>query len=328
MRAVVISQPGGPETLVIKDVDQPPSPQQGQVLINVKAAGVNRADLLQRAGRYPPPSGIRPDIPGLEFAGIIASVGSDCGEWQPGDRVFGLVGGAAQAEYLLTNAAELAHVPPNLDWETAAAVPEVFITAYDALKQGGIAAGKRVLIHAAGSGVATAAIQLVRAAGAIPYGTARTAAKLDQARSLGLAGAYLHTEAATWVDQLKADTDGSGADIIIDFVGGPLIGANLQALALRGVIVVVGTLGSAQGALDLGLLMGKRASIIGTLLRSRPAVEKATLTATWTRDVVPSLASGALKPIVDRTFPMDAVADAHRYMEKNMNFGKILLAIN
>lgn len=323
MRAAIITQPGGPEVLRIDEIEQP-SPQGDEVLVKVHAAGLNRADLSQRLGRYPAPPGVRQDIPGLEFAGVIAAVGPKVQRWQPGQRVFGIVGGAAHAEYVLTHDDLIAAIPPNLDNTSAAAVPEVFMTAYDALEQGGLAAGKRVLVHAVGSGVGTAAVQLAKAAGATVFGTARTAAKLEQAQALGLDQGFAGDD---WAAGVRKATDGAGVDILLDFVGADYLQANFDVLAIQGRIVVIGTLGGTEGTIDLRKLMGKRAQLIGTVLRSRPRSEKAALTASFAQHVVPLLASGQIVPVIDRVFRLEEIVDAHRYMETNANFGKIVLSV-
>ncbi len=321
MRAVVMRGAGGPEVL---SVDEIAVPEFGadEVLVAVRAAGLNRADLAQRMGRYPAPAGVRPDVLGLEFAGVVAAVGAEVRRWQVGDRVFGIVAGAAQAEFVATAADLLAPIPAPLDDLTAAAVPEVFMTALDALAQGGLAAGQRVLVHAAGSGVGTAAVQLAKAAGATVYGTARTAAKLDQARALGLDAGFSGPQ---WAAELRTATGGAGVDLILDFVGASYLADNLASLAPRGRIVVIGTLGGAQAEINLGLLMSKRAQIIGTVLRSRPRAEKAALTAAFTTTVLPLLASGALRPVIDRVFALDEIAAAHGFLESNASFGKVVL---
>lgn len=324
MRAALITQPGGPEVLRIDEIEQP-TPQGDEVLVKVRAAGLNRADLSQRLGRYPAPPDVRQDVPGLEFVGMIAALGPKVERWQEGQRVFGIVGGAAHAEYVVTHADLIAAVPPNLDDIAAAAVPEVFMTAYDALEQGGLAAGKRVLVHAVGSGVGTAAVQLAKAAGATVFGTARTATKLEQARPLGLDHGFAGD---TWVEGVRKATSGAGVDLILDFVGAAYLGANFEVLASRGRIVVIGTLGGAEGAIDLRQLMGKRAQLIGTVLRSRPRGEKAALTAAFAQHVVPLLASGELMPVIDRAFELEEIVEAHRYMETNANFGKIVLRVS
>lgn len=325
MRAAIITKPGGPEVLQIADIEQP-VPQGDEVLVKVQAAGLNRADLSQRLGRYPAPAGVRQDVPGLEFAGVVAAVGQDARTWQAGQRVFGIVAGGGQAEYVLSHTDLLAAIPPNLDFATAAAVPEVFMTAYDALEQGGLAAGKRVLIHAVGSGVGTAALQLAQAAGATVFGTARTASKLEQAQRLGLERGFLSD---TWPQELLEATNNNndGVDIILDFVGASYLKPNLEVLAPRGRIVVIGTLGGSQGEIDLRQLMGKRAQLIGTVLRSRPRSEKALLTAAFAEHVVPLLARGEIVPVIDRIFALDEIQEAHRYMETNANFGKIVLQV-
>ena len=325
MKAVIVTQPGGPDVLAVQERPQP-VPQGDQILVRVLAAGLNRADLSQRRGAYPAPPDAPADILGLEFVGIAAP--SDTAAAAPGDappsRIFGITGGGAQAEYLVTYPDLVLPVPAHLSDAEAAAIPEVWMTAFDALQQGGLAAGQRVLVHAVGSGVGTAALQLARAAGATVYGSARSADKLTRARALGLADGWAGDE---WAAGVLAATGGAGVDLVLDFVGAAYLGDNLRVLAPRGRIIVVGTLGGAVGELDLRLLMGKRASIIGTVLRSRPRHEKAALTAAFGREVLPLLARGDLLPVVDRVFAMEEIAAAHQVMEANTNFGKLVLMI-
>lgn len=324
MRAAVITAPGGPEVLQIQEVARP-EPVADQVRVRVHAAGLNRADLLQRAGGYPAPPGAPATIPGLEIAGEVDAAGPDAHGIRVGERVFGIVGGGAHAEYALTSPELLAPIPANLDYITAAAVPEVFMTAYDALfSQAELGLGERVLVHAAGSGVGTAAIQLATAAGATVWGTVRSEEKRQRALELGLHAALAPDNFAA---DVLAATNGAGVDVLIDFVGEPYLQANLEALALRGRMVIVGLLGGGQGSLDLGVLMRKRLRIFGTVLRSRARAEKAALTAAFGRNVVPLLASGRVRPIVDRVFTLDEIGKAHTYMETNANFGKIVLHV-
>lgn len=329
MRAVVITQYGGPEVLAVREVPDPPSPSANQVTVRVRAAALNRADLLQRLGRYPAPAGFPPDIPGLEFAGEVLETGPEVQRWKSGQRVFGITGGGAQAELVITPEDQLAEVPSNLNWIQAAAVPEVFITAHDALfATASLQAGESVLIHAAGSGVGTAAIQLARAAGAKVFGTARTAAKLEQAAHLGLSASIAVGDPSSIVEAVRDWTKGEGVDVVLDLVGAAYLDANLRSLAKRGRMVLVGTTAGAKGTLEFGLVMSKRLKIIGTVLRSRSAEEKASATQQFQREVVPLLAAGSVRPIVDSTFRLDEVAAAHQRLESNATFGKVVLEIS
>ena len=329
MKAVVISQPGGPEVLEIRDVPDPAPPRDDQVLVRVRASALNRADILQRRGLYPAPPGFPPDIPGLEFAGDVAEVGPGVKAWKKGDRVFGITGGGAQAEYLLTPANHLAAAPAKLDWLKAAAVPEVFITAHDALFiQAGLQADETLIVHAAGSGVGTAAIQLAVAAGAKAFGTTRSFEKLARASEYGLTGGIVvHEDPAIMVESIMNMTNGRGADVILDLVGARYLEANLKSLARKGRMMLVGTTSGNQGTLDFGLMLGKRLTLRGTVLRARSIEEKAAATQAFERDVVPLLANGRVKPVIDRIYQMSEIRDAHNRMESNENFGKIVLLI-
>lgn len=322
MRAAVISAPGGPEVLQIKDLPIP-EPAADQIRVRIHAAGLNRADLGQRSGNYPAPAGWPAQIPGLEFAGVVDACGPDVYDAKEGDRVFGIAGGGTHAKYVLTTPDQTAPIPATLDFITAAAVPEVFMTAYDALVlQGGLTLGQRVLTHAAGSGVGTAVIQLARAAGAQVWGTSRSDIKRSQAQALGATAVF---DPSNFAADVQNATGGAGVDILIDFVGAQYLAANLDALASRGRMVIVGTLSGAKGTIDMGVLMRKRLHIMGTVLRSRTRAEKATLTRRFTQDVVPLFERGEIRPVVDRLFPLDDIVAAHRYMEANENFGKIIL---
>ncbi len=321
MRAIVITRPGDADVLQLQDVPRP-EPVADQLRIRVHATALNRADLLQLRGGYPAPFGVPSDIPGLEFAGEIDAVGPQVATLRPGQRVFGIVGGGAYAEYLITTERMAVVIPDNLDWLQAAAVPEVFMTAHDALRQAHFVAGERVLVHAVGSGVGTAAVQLVRALGGTSYGTARSPQKLLGARDLGL---VVGLAAATWADDLAARNQ--QADVILDFVGSAYLGANLNALAPRGRLVLIGLMGGASAEVDLSVIQRKRLQIIGTVLRSRPLEEKIMVTQAFAKQVVPLLALGAVRPILDRVFDLQDVAAAHRYMEQNANFGKIVLRV-
>jgi NADPH:quinone reductase len=323
MRAVVIREPGGPEVLELRDVPLP-EPGAGEVRVRVATSGLNRADLLQRRGRYPVPPGSPEDIPGLELAGTVDALGEGVTSWSVGDAVMGILGGGGYGEHVVSPASTLVPVPADMSPATAGAIPEVFMTAYDAaFLQEGLVAGETLLVHAVGSGVGTAAVQLARRAGARVIGTSRTPGKLEQARGVGLDEAVLADE--TWPERVLELTRRRGVDVILDLVGGPYLEGNQRVIAERGRHIVVGVPGGAEATLSLRALMGRRASIRGTVLRARPLPEKEALAQAFTRDVLPGFAAGELRPVIDRTFPAAEAAEAHRYMEENRNFGKILL---
>ena len=328
MRAVVIAQHGGVEGLEVREVERPLA-LGDRVRVRVHAAALNRADLLQRRGHYPAPPGAPADIPGLEFAGKVEQMGADVRAWRVGQRVFGITGGGAQAEYAVVPENALAAVPDNLDWAEAAAVPEAFITAHDALfTQGGLTIGERVLVHAAGSGVGLAALQLARAAGADTCGTARTAAKLERAREYGLDEAVaVGDDPQVLADAVRRWTNGAGVQLILDLVGASYLAANLDALAVRGRLLLVGTMGGAQAPLNYGVVMSKRLQIIGTVLRARSAEEKARATRLFAAHVCPLLARGTIRPVIDRTYALAEVRAAHTRLEGNESFGKVVLLI-
>lgn len=329
MKAVVITQPGDPEVLEIREVPDPSPPAADQVLVRVRASALNRADILQRKGRYPAPQGFPADIPGLEFAGEVVEVGSEVTTWKTGERVFGITGGGAQAEYLVTPANHLAAIPPNLDWPNAAAVPEVFITAHDALfTQAALQTGETVLIHAAGSGVGTAAIQLTVARGAKAFGTTRSAEKLFRASDFGLnGGIVVGDDPLIMIDAIKKLTDDQGVNVILDLVGAGYFEANLKSLAPKGRMMLVGTTSGNQATLNLGIMLTKRLTLRGTVLRARSNEEKAAATEGFARDVLPLLENQTVKPVIDRIYKLAEVREAHRRMESNENFGKIVLMI-
>lgn len=324
MRAVRVPEPGGPDVLQLAEVPRP-EPGPGQIRVRVRAAGVNRADLLQRRGLYPAPPGWPEDVPGLEFAGEVEALGENAREWRPGDRVMGIVGGGGYAEYVVVHEREAIPVPEALSWEEAGAVPEVFVTAHDALfTRGRLVMGETVLVHAVGSGVGTAALQLAKAAGATVLGTSRTASKLDHAAELGLDVAIL-AGAEDFADAALDATGGRGADLVLDLVGGAYLPRNLASLAPLGRIVVVGLISGAFGEIDLGVVLRKRLTMVGTSLRTRPLEEKIVAAQAFTRQVLPLLADGRIRPIVDTTVDMADAPRAHRRMEANQNFGKIVL---
>ena len=329
MHAVCIAAHGGVENLEVQEVERPSATTE-QVLVRVRAAGLNRADILQRMGRYPAPTGAPADIPGLEFAGEVVETGSEARRWRAGQRVFGITAGGAQAEYVITPEDALAEIPYNLDYVQAAAVPEAFITAHDALfTQGELQMGERVVIHASASGVGTAAVQLARAAGASVCGTGRTREKLERARPLGLDETFVigGDGARSFVERVRGWTDGAGANLVLDLVGASLFEANLDALAVRGRLLLVGTLGGARAEIDFSKVMGKRLRITGTVLRSRARAEKAEVTRKFAANVVPLLARGAVRPVIDSVYELEDVRAAHGRMESNESFGKIVLTL-
>lgn len=304
---------------------QVPDPGPSELLVRVAAAGLNRADTLQRRGFYPAPPGVVPDVPGLEYAGHVERVGPGVRDFAVGDAVMGIVGGAAMATHLVVHEREALRVPQGMPIEEAAAVPEVFLTAYDALfPQAQLSMSELLLIHAVGSGVGTAALQLGVCAGARVVGTSRSEDKLTRCSALGL-DEGICVKDKTFAKALAAKSGGAGADVIVDLVGAAYLAENIAALALRGRVVVVGLLGGATAELPLGALLAKRGQIFGTVLRSRNLEEKATLAQAFTRHALPLFAAGKLKPIVDSVMPMSDVRDAHKRMESNDSFGKIVL---
>ena len=327
MKAVTITSFGGVAGLEIGEVPDAPPASLDRVRVRVRAAGLNRADILQRMGRYPAPEGYPQQIPGIEFAGEVESIGAEVRDLKIGDRVFGIIGGGGQAEYVTVAANHLARVPDKLDWAEAAAVPEVFMTAHDALfTQCGVALGDHVLIHAAGSGVGTAAIQLVRAAGAFAYGTSRTPEKLERAREFGLTDSVVvDGDPARFAAAARSWTRDAGVNVVLDLVGAAYLQANLESLALKGRLIFVGTTSGSKAEIDYGIVMRKRLMIMGTALRTRSAEEKATATRLFAEQVVPLLAGGEVRPVIDRVFKFDEVRAAHERIESNETFGKVVL---
>ena len=309
--------------LEVGEIDLP-EPGPTEVLVDVAAAGLNRADCLQRRGFYPAPPGVPADVPGLEFAGVVESVGDAVSTWKPGDRVMGIVGGGSMATRVVTQGAELMPVPKELSLEEAAAVPEVFLTAYDAIVlQGGLQAGQSVLLHAVASGVGTAGIQLASAIGATSIGTSRTADKLPRCTDLGLNHAVLVEDGSFAEAVLEAAP--KGVDVILDTIGAAYLAQNVKVIGKKGRIIVIGLMGGVKGELALGALLAKRASIHGSVLRSRSAAEKAELTKSFTEEMLERFATGELKPIIDDVLPMTDIQAAHRRMDANETFGKLVL---
>ncbi|MDP9292710.1 MAG: NAD(P)H-quinone oxidoreductase [Verrucomicrobiota bacterium] len=329
MRAVVISSHGGLDGIGFAEVETPALPAADRVRVRVHAAGLNRADVMQRHGNYPAPPGYPQNVPGLEFAGEVEAVGDAVRAWKIRDRVFGITAGAAQAEFVVVPESNLARIPAELDWAEAGAMPEVFITAYDALfTRANLQMGESVLIHAAGSGVGTAAVQLAHAAGATVFGTSRTADKLDRIRELKLGlddSIAVGDMPGNFVEAVKKWTDGAGVNVILDLVGGAYFPANLEALASRGRLISIGTTAGAKSEIDLGVLLRKRATIIGTVLRARTVEEKAEATRRFAAGVLPLVRCGLVRAVIDRVYPAAEIRAAHERMESNASFGKIVL---
>lgn len=327
MKAVVITAPGGPEVLRYVDV---PDPVAGpdDLLVAIKATALNRADLLQRAGGYPQP-GPRPahELPGLEYAGEVIAVGERVQGFAPGDRVMGLAAGGGYAELIAVHHRLAVRVPDSLSWIEAGATPEVYITAHDALLQCGLVAGESVLIHAAGSGVGVAAIQIAKMMGAsLVIGTAGDDAKLGQARDLGLDVGVNYRSQDFAEEALKA-TGGRGVDVLLDVIGADYWERNMKSLAPKGRMVIVGLMGGNATNANLGALLQKRLQVRGTTLRARAMEEKAQATRAFEKSVVPHLASGRIRVVVDRIYPLAEAAAAQEYMASNANFGKIVLSV-
>jgi NADPH:quinone reductase len=325
MRALVISEGG---RLVVEDRPVP-EPAAGEVLVRVAGAGINRADVLQRAGRYPAPPGAPADIPGLEFAGTVEAVGPGVTQPCAGDRVMGIVAGGGQAEYLTVAAAHCARVPDDLDLVEAGGVPEVYITAHDAMVvQGGLMTGQRVLVHAVASGVGTAAVQLARCLGATVVGTSRSKDKLDRAVELGLDHPIL---VSSGFDPAAVAADITGAaggpiDVTVDLVGGPYLAVDTAAAAPRGRIVIVGLIAGTRHELDMGTLLAKRLTLRGTVLRSRPSAEKADATHLFEGQVVvPLLGRGAVRPVIDAVVPLAEAERGYDQVAADRTFGKVVL---
>ena len=325
MQAITVSAPGGPEVLRLTTLPDP-TPTAEQILVRVRATALNRADVMQRLGQYPPPVG-ESDILGLELAGEVEAVGTAVKDFVPGDCVFGLVGSGGYAEKAVIDARMAMPIPAGWSFAQAAAVPEVFFTAQETLfTLGGLKEGEAVLIHAAASGVGTAGIQMARETGARILVTAGSADKIQRCVELGATTGcnYKERDFAEWVKEV---TNGQGVDVIEDFIGAAYWERNLRSLKTGGRLVLVGLMGGVKIEANLGLLMTKRLQVFGSVLRSRPLADKIAITRHFRTKWLPLLAAGRIKPIIDRVFPFAEVADAHRYMEENRNFGKIILEV-
>jgi NADPH2:quinone reductase len=326
MRAVVIPEYGGVEVLTVREVPNPTAGPE-EVVVDVVASAMNRADMLQRMGLYPAP-GVASEfeIPGMEFSGRIASVGSQVTAWSVGDEVMGIVAAGAMAEQVATHERMLQRIPPSVSLADAAAIPEVFMTAHDALvTQGGLRSGGRALVHAGASGVGTAAIQIAKAVGATIAVTCSTG-KVDACRALGADLVIDYTE-ASFAEAVAEWTGGAGVDVVLDVIGGEYLTDNLKSLKVQGTLVQVGVMGEGMATFPLGLLLPKRATITGTVLRSRPIEQKIDANQRFVRELLPRFDDGSLRPVIDSRFPLDDIAGAHTYMATNANVGKILLDV-
>jgi putative PIG3 family NAD(P)H quinone oxidoreductase len=322
MRAVVLRSHGGPESLTIEDVPDPTGGPE-DVVVKVRATALNRADLLQLMGMYPNPRPAALEIPGLEFSGTVHTIGERVTMWKPGDEVMGIEAGGAYAEMIASHERQLMRVPPTVGVADAAAIPEVFLTAWDALVlQGGLTSGRWALVHAGASGVGTASIQIAKSIGARIAVTCSTG-KMDLCRVLG-ADLVLERSPSPWLTEAMAAVP-EGFDTILDVVGGEEIERNFQAIAMKGHIIQVGLMGGSTVPVNAYTLMGRRASWTGTMLRARPIEEKIALTRRFATEMLPLFDSGHLRPVIDSRFPFEKIADAHRHMAANANAGKIMI---
>lgn len=325
MKAVVLRDHGGPEVLIISETAAPTFGAE-EVLVSVKATALNRADLLQRMGFYPNPFPEEAPIPGLEFAGEVIAVGTHVKAWNIGDRVMGVVSGGAYAEQLVIHERQAMAIPAGMAYADAAAIPEVFITAWDALVvQGGLTSGRWALVHAGGSGVGSAAIQICKAIGARIIVTC-SAGKVDACRALG-ADVVVDYGSQDFVAEVAAATSGNGVNVVLDVIGGEYLDRNIASLAVKGHIIQVGTMAGAALPFNVGSLMGKRASLTGTVLRGRPIEEKIAISQRFAVEMLPLFDTGVLKPVIDSTYAFEDVAKAHEYMATNGNVGKIVVTL-
>jgi putative PIG3 family NAD(P)H quinone oxidoreductase len=326
VRAVVLRDHGGPEVLVITE-SADPAPGPEEVLVRVHATALNRADLLQRMGMYPNPFPADDEIPGLEFAGEVISCGPRVTVWRPGDRVMGIVSGGAYAEKLVIHERQAMEVPAGMAWTDAAAIPEVFITAWDALVvQGGLTSGRWAMVHAGASGVGTAAIQICRAVGARIIVTC-SAGKVQACRDLG-ADVVVDYGSQDFVEAAREATGGAGVDVVLDVIGGEYVERNVAALAVKGRIIQVGVMAGKPLPFNVGLLLGKRATITGTVLRARPTEEKIAISRQFAAEMLPLFSTGSLRPVVDSVYAFADVAEAQQRMASNANTGKIVLDLD
>jgi putative PIG3 family NAD(P)H quinone oxidoreductase len=325
MRAIVFDEPGDESVLRLGEAPDP-SPGRGEVRLRVAACAVNRADLLQRQGLYPPPPGASPLL-GLECAGEVVELGAGVGGWKPGDRAMALLAGGGYAEQVVVDAGSLLPVPDALSIEQAAALPEVYLTVFlNVFQLGGLRAGGAVLVHGGGSGIGTATIQLAKLAGATVVATAGSDAKCRRCLELGADVAVNYRE-GDFVAEAKRATDGRGVDVVLDSIGAPYLAKNLDSLAIGGRLVLIGLMGGAKAELNLAALLTRRLHLIGSTLRARPVEEKAALVAAFRERFGAALEKGEIAPVVDRVLPLAEAAEAHRAMKASEHFGKIVLRV-
>ena len=325
MKAIIRDGDGGPEVLQLSEV-APPQPTQTQLLVDVKATALNRADLVQRRGGYPPPPG-ESEILGLEIAGTVSGMGESVTGFNEGERVFGLVGGGGYAEQAVIDYRMAMFIPDKWSFEEAAAVSEVFFTANENIfTLGQLVDGESILIHAGGSGVGTAGIQIAHHAGARVFVTAGTSNKIDNCKVLG-AMAGINYKQSDFVAEIDRLTDGAGVDVVLDFIGAPYLARNLQILKTKGRLLQVGLMGGAATEIDLGIVMRKRLQVIGSVMRPQSLEEKIAITQRFVQRWLPELKAETLHPIIDSVYPLAQAREAHQYMEANRNFGKIILKI-
>src|SRR5712691_9496272 len=325
MTAIAIRAPGGPEMLV-PEQRPVPAPGEGEILVKVAAAGVNRPDVMQRQGLYPPPKGAT-DIPGLEIAGEVVALGAGIKRWKPGDKVMALVVGGGYAEYCAAHESHALPGPETLSLIEAAAIPETFFTVwYNMFERGKLKAGETLLVHGGSSGIGTAAIQLARAAGAQVITTAGTAEKCEACRKLGAAVA-INYKSEDFVAATKAATGGKGADVVLDMVGGDYIERNYEAAAVEGRVVQIAFQGSSEATVDFRRIMLKRLTHTGSTLRARSVVDKAAIARGVEKHVLPLIAEGKVRPVIDSTFPLLQASAAHARMETSAHIGKIVLTV-
>jgi putative PIG3 family NAD(P)H quinone oxidoreductase len=323
MRAITIPEPGGPDALVLDEVPAP-EPGAGDVLIDVVAAGVNRADVMQRLGHYPPPPGAS-EYPGLEVSGRIVAVGADVQQWQPGDEVCALIDGGGYAEQVVAPAGQVLPVPAGVSLVDAAGLPEVTATVWsNVFLVANIQPGQVLLVHGGSSGIGTMAIQLAKSVGARVAVTAGSREKLDFCESLG-ADFLVNYREEDFVERVRELTGGHGADVILDNMGAKYLARNVDLLAPGGRLVTIGLMGGRKAELDLGMLLAKRGAVIATSLRSRPPMEKAAIVAAVREHVWPLIEAGQIRPVIHSRHPLEHAADAHREMEASGHIGKILL---
>ena len=326
MKAIMRTGDGGPEVLQLAEVASP-TPTATQVLVDVHATALNRADLIQRRGGYPPPPG-ESEVLGLEIAGTVSAVGDAVGDrMSVGDRVFGLVGGGGYAEQAVIDVRMAMPIPDEWSFEQAAAVPEVFFTANENIfTLGKLSAGETILIHAGGSGVGSAGVQIAQRAGATVFVTAGTPEKIDKCKALG-ATEGIHYKTTDFVREIQRLTDGRGVDVVLDFIGAPYLERNLSILKTKGRLLQVGLISGATAEINLSTVMRNRLQIIGSVMRPQSIDEKIAITQRFMDRWLPELKRGELQPIIDTVFPLSQASQAHAYMEANRNFGKILLKV-